>query len=117
VKIAGPDLSKSSTVATNGMVITTNACRGFSIVAHNSSSSDLWLLVFDRSTNAIPPDGSIPTLAPIKVAAGTQNFWDWNAVGHPFTRGIIVANSTTDRALTNSSANFWLTVDWAGKPN
>ncbi len=114
VKIAGTDVTKSAVVATNGMVITTNKCTGFSIVAHNSSGGDLWLLVFDRSTNAIPPNGTVPTLAPVKVPAGAQNFWDWNDGGHPFRNGIIVANSTTDRALTNSSANFWFTVDYRG---
>jgi len=117
VNIKGPDLNKDSVVATNGMVITTNMAKAFSITAQNSSGGDLWLLVFDRSTNAIPPNGSVPTLAPLKVLAGTTGFWDWNASGRRFRNGIIVANSTTDRALTNSAANFWISVSYDGNPN
>jgi hypothetical protein len=115
VRMKGADEHKKSVVATNGMVITTNSAKAFTITAQNSSAGDLWLLVFDRSTNALPPNGTAPTLSPLKVPAGSVGFWDWNAVGWQFQNGLIVANSTTDRALTNSSANFWFSVSYDGK--
>ena len=117
VRMKSADEHKNSVVATNGVVLTTNAAKAFTITAQNSSAGDLWLLVFDRSTNALPPNGTAPTLPPLKVPAGTTWGWDWNAVGWQFKNGIIVANSTTDRALTNSSANFWISASYDGKPN
>lgn len=117
VRVAKADEHKKSVVATNVMIATTNSARAFTITAQNSSGGDLWLLVFDRSTNAIPPNGTAPTLSPVKIAAGDTRGWDWTPVGWQFQNGIIVANSTTDRALTNSSANFWINVSYDGKPN
>ncbi len=116
VQVKPPDLNKDSVVATNKMVATTNTAVLYSVVALNSSGGDLWLLVFDRSTNNIPPDGTVPIGVPIPVPAGKVAYWDPPA-GRNFRNGIIVANSTTDRALTNSSANFWISVSYNGKPN
>ena len=82
--------------------------RIFAILAENSSGSDTWLHLFD--TNGVPADGGVPSLAPVKITAGTTGWYDFGLYGLPFTNGLAVANSTTDRATTNGSASLVITV-------
>lgn len=115
VRIVGATRVSTCVVATNALVASTAPTQLFSVTAENSSGSDLWLLVFDATS--LPANGTAPTLAPVKITAGATGGYDFNIAGCHFSNGIVAANSTTDRALTNGGAVFWITVTHDPRPN
>lgn len=113
-----PDYTSTNCVCyTNKLVVTTNAARALRINVHNSDTADLWLHVFDRSTNNVPAAGTLPSLPPLKILAGTTGGWDYQGVPELFRNGIIIAPSTTDRAFTNAGAVFFIRASYDGKAN
>lgn len=106
-RVIGPTQLQTSRIATNAWVGFTNAHVNYLIVAENSSASDLWLHIYD--TNAVPANGASPIYPGVLIPAGKTGGYDF-PYGAPFRRGVTVCNSTTDRTLTNSSANFVITV-------
>lgn len=91
-----------------------NAPRVFNVFAVNSSAADTWLHLCD--TNGLPANGTAAHIAPVKVTAGATGGYDFGVAGCPFTNGLCVVNSTTDRHITNGSANLVITVIYNQRP-
>ena len=88
--------------------------RIFSVTAANSSASDIWLHLCD--SQSLPANGTAAHFAPIKVTAGTTGYFDFNVSGLPFTNGLTVVNSTTDRHITNGAASLIISVVYTRRP-
>jgi hypothetical protein len=101
---------------TNVCIVSTNALKVFSIVAQNSSAGDIWLMAFNQGTNGFPATNAVPTVAPIKVPAGSTGYYDFGLAGIQFNNGLLVANSTTDRGLSNATTILQVSVTYR-KPN
>jgi hypothetical protein len=80
------------------------------IGVENSSATALWVWVGDTNVLAVPANGNIPAVAPKLVAAGGNAEYFFGPGGMPMRFGCVVATSTTDRTLTNSTASFVVTV-------
>ena len=106
-------LLKTTPVATNLWSATTSGARVYSISALNSSATDQWLFVFNTNSATVANNSS-PGVAPVLIPAGKTGGFDFGEKGCPFTLGVTVGNSTTDRTLTNGSANFIITVIYDG---
>jgi hypothetical protein len=115
-KETGADRYFTTVTPTNICLVSTNGAKVFSIVAQNSSAGDIWLMAFDQGTNGFPATNAASTIAPIKIPAGTTGYWDFGLAGMPFNRGLLVANSTTDRGLSNATAILQISVTFR-KPN
>lgn len=72
------------------------------------STDPLWLLVFDSAT--LPPDGTVPTLTAVPVAAGDTTAVDVGEEGLLFGNGITVVLSTTPLELTASGVSTSFTI-------
>lgn len=103
---------RTTPVATNAWVPFSgqniNASRLFSITAQNSSASDIWLHLCD--TNGLPANGTAAHWPPVKIEAGKTGGFDFSLYGLPFSNGLCVVNSTTDRAITNGAADLVIGV-------
>ncbi len=88
--------------------------RVFSVTVLNSSASDTWVHIAD--TNGLPANGTAAHFAPVLVLAGKTGGYDFNISGLPLTNGFCVVNSTTDRAITNGSANLVISVVYNLRP-
>lgn len=104
----GPNKTVSSGGSLTNMVAVnpgSTGCKGYDILAVNTSASDVYLLVFDSATNQL--DGATTAISTL-IPAGKSGGFYWTE-GRPFRRGITVAGSTTPYALTNTSTV--LTID------
>lgn len=89
-------------VATNNVVLGTNSSQVYSVSVYNGGASDVYLLVFDSSTNQLA--NARPSAPAVKVLAGTTGGWDFGAGGAQFYYGVNAAISTTPYTLTNATA-------------
>jgi hypothetical protein len=105
---------KTTPAATNIWNATDSPARVYSVTVLNSSASDQWLFLLNTN-NATVANNSPPSFAPVLLLAGKTGGYDFGMKGCPFSQGITVANSSTDRTLTNGSANFVITVVYDGK--
>jgi hypothetical protein len=87
-------------------------CYGFS--GYDSGVAG-FVLAFDAlpsaTTGGVIANGSIPVAICATGADGNFSF-SWGTVGRAFSRGIIVANSTTGPTLTLGSATCWFDVQY-----
>lgn len=74
-----------------------------SVEISNFSGSDVYLLVFNKGTNAVA--GDAPVASPVLVATGTTGGKNWAPNGFPLTH-LCVAASTTPNSLTNAAAGL-----------
>jgi hypothetical protein len=98
-----PTASKSSTAVSASLVAFTGYSTLYNVVMYNSSGSTLYLQVFD--TNAVPANGTAPTLAPVQVPAHATASITCDA-GRRFTNGIVIGCSTTDTTFTGSTSGW-----------
>lgn len=91
----------NAAAASSNKVVKASAGRLFRVSAFNSSGGKVYLQVFDAI--AMPLDGTIPTLAPVAIAADGTATIDFGTRGRPFTTGIVVAGSSTGATLTNTT--------------
>lgn len=68
----------------------------------NPQPADRWLQLFNDSS--APTAGAIPFLAPIRVPAGKLVSIDWTVAPIRFTKGIVLALSTTPNAYSAIAA-------------
>ncbi len=115
-KETGADRYFMTATPTNVCLVSSNGVKAFTIIAENSSAGDIWLMVFNQGTNGFPATNAAPAVAPIKIPAGMTGYYDWGLAGLPFNNGLLVANSTTDRGLSNATTILQLSVTYR-KPN
>lgn len=96
--------------ATNAYTLSgvTGRVRVHTIFVQNTSSSDLWLHVFDATST--PANNTRPALTAVKILAGSGGGYDFGLYGAPFTSGVTICTSSTDLTLTNSTASFDITT-------
>lgn len=74
----------------------------FSGYVYNAKISTVYIQVFDAA--ALPADGAVPTLPPIKCPTDTNASLDFWA-GAKFATGVVIASSTTAGTLTITTAD------------
>jgi len=101
---AAPAQLLCSTIGTNNWVAISNeASVVMSVEIDNFSGADVYLHVFEMSTNAV--NGDRPSASVVKVLNGTTGGKNWGDSGAPF-QGLCVAASTTPFRLTNAAAGL-----------
>lgn len=105
--VAAANISRSLT-STNAFTAVSRQSRVFTVFVTSSSSSDLWLHVFDATST--PANGARPSVSAVKILAQSGGGYTFEGYGAPFSTGVTVCTSTTDLTLTNSTASFDVTV-------
>jgi hypothetical protein len=83
-------------------------CKLFGLQGYNSGAAQFVLVIDDEDT---PADGAVPVI--IIPAAATDSFSAYfGTAGRWFSRGIIVANSSTGPTLTIGAADCWFDVQY-----
>jgi hypothetical protein len=100
----------NSLVATNSYPASIVPTVVHKIIVENSSATALWVWVGDTNVTT-PANNNFPVLPPkLAAATGGNVEYDFGPGGIPMRLGCVVATSTTDRTLTNSTASFVITV-------
>lgn len=76
---------------------------------YSSKASDQFIMVFDSATT--PSPGASP-VSFIRVPSLNNFSGYFGEFGRSFTRGIVLANSTTDPLLTIGAADCWFDVNY-----
>jgi hypothetical protein len=108
-QVAGsPTATASSTAVSATLVAFKGYCTAYNLAAYSTNTTaTVYLLVFD--TNAVPANGTAPTLPPIKMV-GNQTASITVDGGIRFTNGIVVGLSTTDTTFTSTNCGWFNAV-------
>lgn len=96
----GADYGTNSVHYTNQFVGFTGGGRIHAVQVQNSSTSDVWLHVWDSATNKLENAGAEVT--PLKIPAGLTGGHDFQTYTVPLRFGCVAGISTTDRTYTNA---------------
>ena len=82
---------------------------GFSV--YNSNASAQFVLVFDADGTGALTSSSVPRMVYNAQGSSTLGVY-WGVVGRAFSRGIIIANSSTGPTFTAGSADCWFDAQY-----
>lgn len=106
----GFPLNKSSGAYVSTMRVKAGAGTLFGFSGFNSNTAAQWIQVFDLS-DGNPSSGAAPSM--IVYAPGTSNFFAYfDRYGRAFTRGILIANSTTGPTYTAGAADCFIDAQY-----
>jgi hypothetical protein len=108
-QVAGSPTATVSSTAVGGTLIAFKGyCTGYNLVAYSTNTTaTVYMLVFD--TNAVPANGTAPTLPPIKMVGNQTASYTVDG-GVRFTNGIVIGLSTTDITFTATNCGWFNAV-------
>lgn len=106
---AGYPLNAVSPALAKSIVAKTGIAKLFGFTATSTNVAAQFILLFDAV--ALPANGTVPVAA-FNVAAASPATGYWGSVGRSFSRGIVLANSTTQGSLTLGAADCIFDVQY-----
>jgi len=108
VKIIGADQATDSGAPVASLVVVTGPAKLYSVMIFNTGPSQYYM-VFDAA--ALPADGTVPKVPPIKVLTDSQGSIDFGD-GRQFNAGIVVCNSSGATSKAIGAADSFLSVTY-----
>lgn len=106
---AGFPLNATSAALATFIRAKTGVGKLFGFTATSTNVAAQFILLFDAAS--LPSNGAVP-LAAYNVAATSSASGYWGTAGRAFTRGILLANSTTQGTLTIGAADCIFDVQY-----
>lgn len=107
---AGWPLNATSPALAKSIVVKTGIGKLFGFTVTSTNVAAQFVLLFDAI--ALPANGALPVAA-FNVALTNSASAYYGSVGRAFTRGIVLANSTTQGTLTIGAADCLFDVQYA----